>query len=875
MPGDNEGSPNESDPRATTEAAEAALASDTRLARQLADAALAIATDAELRVRSLRVLAVASGTEGRAAEGLRFVDAALVAAAEAPELRAQVQRVRASALLANGRVDEALVAAQEAKALARDDEMAHILVMEATLLGATGRIDEALETFASVERQLLPDQHFDRANLCMNRAVFLSEAGRVREAAADLTVAAQLYRRLDHDVHASHAQLHLALASAQIGDIPQLFRLLGALRPTLEHGDPRTVADLGAALTLARLDREAMEVLGPALPEIDRSPPDRVYPRIALMAAAACRRLGRETQSQELAERASELAVEVGDRTVEIEAQLLLMVDAPSAAALPLIDELHERGRTDQALYARLTVARRAIAHHRPTLAIAALTPISEPDEDQAASTRSRQWLAIARRSLLVGDLALAERALRLGIEAAEQLMALLGSFELRAHHARTLAALAETAIELAERRGDPPATLLEQVELGRAAALSFGPTPTAQARVAELLDRGRELRGTTRSMDMLGEHSSEAARELASVERQILDLLRSDPSLAPDHRAGFSSSELAARLGDRTFVSFHQRDERLHAITVTDGDFAEHILPMSRSEAADSLQAIENAAARLASGRQGRLAEAAMALIATELEKLDHGLFGDLDAIVDGRPLVLSPSGQLRALPWNGLPSLQTAELEVTPSARLWLDSREVGANTPPRQPVGAVQVFSGPNLDSGDSEAALVGAAHEDAVVYTGEDATTANVLLATATAHILHLACHGRFRADNPMFSELQMADGPLWLTDLARLNNAPELVVLGACDGGRAWIGPAEDEIGIGTQFLLLGARSVIAPLWITNDDATTDLMAELHTQLAAGHPPARALQLTATRYRDQSPAHHAAALALVCLGAGQR
>ena len=53
----------------------------------------------------------------------------------------------------------------------------------------------------------------------------------------------------------------------------------------------------------------------------------------------------------------------------------------------------------------------------------------------------------------------------------------------------------------------------------------------------------------------------------------------------------------------------------------------------------------------------------------------------------------------------------------------------------------------------------------------------ATAANVLAALDDAWLAHIAAHGTFRADNPMFSSLLLDDGPLTVHDFERLGRKP--------------------------------------------------------------------------------------------------
>lgn len=54
-----------------------------------------------------------------------------------------------------------------------------------------------------------------------------------------------------------------------------------------------------------------------------------------------------------------------------------------------------------------------------------------------------------------------------------------------------------------------------------------------------------------------------------------------------------------------------------------------------------------------------------------------------------------------------------------------------------------------------------------------------------------------CHALFRADNPLFSALQLADGPLTVYDLERLRAAPRDMILSACDDGVSAVRPGDE------------------------------------------------------------------------------
>src|SRR6185295_15954300 len=69
--------------------------------------------------------------------------------------------------------------------------------------------------------------------------------------------------------------------------------------------------------------------------------------------------------------------------------------------------------------------------------------------------------------------------------------------------------------------------------------------------------------------------------------------------------------------------------------------------------------------------------------------------------------------------------------------------------------------------------------------ATVLIGADATSARVRERVRTASIVHIASHGSFRNDNPMFSAIQLGDGWLNLFDIYNLKTSAELVTLSGC------------------------------------------------------------------------------------------
>ncbi|MGH8968471.1 MAG: CHAT domain-containing protein, partial [Actinomycetes bacterium] len=175
-----------------------------------------------------------------------------------------------------------------------------------------------------------------------------------------------------------------------------------------------------------------------------------------------------------------------------------------------------------------------------------------------------------------------------------------------------------------------------------------------------------------------------------------------------------------------------------------------------------------------------------------------------------------------------------------------------------------GAVALVAGPRLDHAEAEIAALAGCYPGATVLRGDAATADGTREALDGARLAHVAAHGRFRSDNPLFSCLEMADGPLTVYDLERLRRAPEVLVLSACDSGLSDVKPGDELMGLAAAVMSLGTRTLIASVVPVADEPTRPFMEALHRRLRSGRPPASALAVTTAETGLDG---------FVCLGAG--
>ncbi|MDX6246015.1 MAG: hypothetical protein QOE76_3738 [Frankiales bacterium] len=176
----------------------------------------------------------------------------------------------------------------------------------------------------------------------------------------------------------------------------------------------------------------------------------------------------------------------------------------------------------------------------------------------------------------------------------------------------------------------------------------------------------------------------------------------------------------------------------------------------------------------------------------------------------------------------------------------------------------------MTGPNLPAAVQEIAAVAKVYPHARVLTGAAASVGAVMEALEGAALAHVAAHGRFRSDNPLFSSLQLADGPLTVYDLENLRSAPSVVVLSACESALSSVHPGDEVMGLTGALLRMGTRALVASTAPVPDDVARDTMVNFHASLVRGAVPAVAL-VEARAALD--PAARLRAGVFVCFGAG--
>jgi tetratricopeptide (TPR) repeat protein len=765
----------------------------------------------------------------------------LARASRRPERKVDVQATLGVALAWAGRSQQGLAVLNRAVEASRGGLAGRVLMRRASVLKDLGRFHEAHEDLC----RALP--HFRRAgdtvwegrSLTLRAEVFLG-LGLPGRAGADCARAEKLFAANGQELEYAYVRHNRGLAALSRGDLPEAltyFDEAGKRYDTLGVNIPELAIDRCSALLAAGLAVEAAREADTALSQI---PPvgGIAYKAAELLFAAATAALaaGDTADARERARKARRLFRTQGRDRWEARADLgLAQARYAAGERSASLFRFAERAAahldafgTDEALRAHLLAGRLALSQGHVIEADQYLDRAARSRRHRPPLTRSVAWLARALQAEARGSTRGTLAACVRGLGALQEHQLTLGATELRAYGTAHGAELAMMAQRDALRRGDGR-RLLFWSERWRATALTARSTPLRHDR--ELAAELSALRHVTRLLavsEMPAPGRSALERERRRLEAAVQARTRRAPGSGVREAAQFDLGTLCAELGDRTLIELIEVDGVLHIITVA----GRRVRRYTAGRVPDrEVQLSRFVLRRLSRGRPRPGDEAVLAYRGATLEA---SLLGPAAADLGDRPVVVVPPGRLQAVPWTLMPSLRDRAVTVAPSASAWLRGRRTRSPAHRR-----VALVAGPRLATGGAEVEQLHARYPDAVLLGRGSATAGRVLTALDGAWLAHIAAHGTFRADNPLFSSIQLDDGPLTVHDFERLGRAPYRLVLSSCDSGAAAAVGADELLGLVGSLMPLGAAGIVASIVPVNDPAAVPLMLTLHDAIEKG------------------------------------
>jgi len=754
-----------------------------------------------------------------------------------------------------------------------------VLHRRGLVLWTLGRNAAALDDFRRAIGVLQrADDRVWTARALEGRGLVYLAVGRPDRADEDFIAAGRLFAEAGQELEAVRTVLNRGVAASRSGDLPaalSLFDKAGDRYRALNVPTSGLSLDRCDALLAAGLTTEALAEADEAIRDIERAHGRSTKKAELLLTAANCALAAAQPQGAvERAQAAYRLFRSQQNSWGQAHSRLVLVQARYAAgpvsgsllrAANEAVDRLEDLG-SSEATQAHLLAGRIALDLGRQAEADRHLVAAARSRRRGVAMARASGWLAEALRAEAAAEPRRMLAACRRGLEVIEDHRLTLGASELRAQATARGGELATLAQRHAVRVRRPR-LLLSWTERWRATALtvpSMRPSADAElnADLAALRDVTSRLEDARRDGGSTGPLQREQLRLEAVVRARSLQA----PGMAGAGRAVIDVGALLDQLGEAQLVEIADVDGTLHVLVCGSGRVRRFTAGLTE-DAVRAADFAPFALRRLARGRVGANADSARAILNAVGPELQDAILGPAAGELGEAPVVVVPPGKLHAIPWALLPALGSRVFSVAPSAQAWMRARVA---RPPRG--RRVTLARGPGLTTDGAEVPLLAKMYPDAAVLSGDEATAERVLSAIDGAWLAHIAAHGRFRADSPLFSSLRMRDGLLTVYDFEQLRRAPYRLVLSSCDSGVLAPAGADELLGLVSSLLPLGTAGIVAGVVLLNDDALVPLMVSLHSHLLAGHSLAESMyrvRLDAAR----DPVQRVAALSLVAFGAG--
>ena len=827
-------------------------------------------TTAAERAAALYAEGHAAAADMRPVRGARLLRAALGVLTEpagvehdttTAELHGRILLTLAYAEAEQGHVDLGWRLMDEAEQLLPARYKGLVFSQRALLCMRTGRDDAAIAQYDLALAHLREETDprlFARALL--NRGSLQLTRGRLRLARTDSRRCAEISARHGLSTILPVAIHNLGYIDYLAGDIPtalRTYREVAGQYAVVKTGMlPVLAVDRARALIAAGLFAEADEELAFAVDQFRRRRLQQEHAEALLARADAALLAGDEVAAGRWASGARREFLRRDNRRwaasaalVVLRARSLRSGSAGSRLALAveaseLAGTLHDLDLTDDSRQAgylavrallaagQLDAADREAARHRP------------PRRTDRLETHMLWRLSRAEHARAHGRPGEAFRQLAEGMATLRRRRGQLGSLDLQtgaAVHGREIARAGLGAA----LRGGSVAAIYRWSELSRAQALLLPPTtPSDEPAAVAALEELRQVRHVLRGAELAGRPTGGLRTRASALERGLREHSWSAGGQGGSEPVA-ALPRVRAELGDAAMVIYLRDDKGLYALGLTArrsglvalGDHA-HVVETLRRVRADL-------DAQVGRRMPGRLAQSVAAATRRDVGAL-AAAFGPLQSVVGDRDLVVVPTGELVAVPWGVLPGCAGRPVTVAPSATTWLAARRRLQGRAAGGGGGTAVLVAGPGLGRAEAEVRTIAPLYPHATVLFGADATPEATATSWEGAALAHVAAHGHHQQENPLFSSLDLAGGPLMGYDLQRLKVAPALVVLASCDLGLADVRPGDETVGMTTALLSAGTSTVVAGVTRIADETALAVMTGFHEALHRGSSPAGAL-----------------------------
>ena len=402
---------------------------------------------------------------------------------------------------------------------------------------------------------------------------------------------------------------------------------------------------------------------------------------------------------------------------------------------------------------------------------------------------------------------------------------------------------------------------------------------PMGAAGQSELVRRIRDLREELNwyyhriELEQLRPEESSSKRlqqlheKAVSHENELLRTLRELPANEREYAtleapADFSLARLQAALPSGTaLVEYYSTGDRLIAAVVT----RESIKITAVSVVSRVLHFLHLLRFQLSKFRMGtayahRFEQPLLAATQGHLAALYTELIAPIREHLQAQHLIFVPHGALHFLPFHALRDgeeylCDTHTISYAPSATVFALCQEKTDGEMRNSLVMGIPDDRAPHiLHEVQSLAGLL--PHPE--LFLGPQATATVLRERGSASSLLHIATHGNYRQDNPMFSGIRLGDGYLNLYDLYQIRLPARLVTLSGCATGMNFVSAGDELLGLQRGLFCAGATTLLLSLWDVHDESTSALMQEFYKNYIKAGNMAGALQSAMKQLRQQHP-----------------
>jgi CHAT domain-containing protein len=241
-------------------------------------------------------------------------------------------------------------------------------------------------------------------------------------------------------------------------------------------------------------------------------------------------------------------------------------------------------------------------------------------------------------------------------------------------------------------------------------------------------------------------------------------------------------------------------------------------------------------------------------------LREIYEEVFAPLGSRLRARHLVIVPHGVLHYVPFHALFDgeryvIDSFTVSYAPSASIFaFCQRKPARATGPPLILGVPDTRAPEILEEVKSVAQILPGAE----LLIGKEADERAMRDKGSHSRLIHIATHGSFRQDNPMFSGIRLGTAYMNLYDLYQLRLEADLVTLSGCATGLNVVAAGDELLGLIRGLLSAGANSVLLTLWEVNDRSTSDFMTTFYRRLEQGDGKASSLQGAMQELRGRHP-----------------